>query len=100
MRRLTIIDTASQSTRFNVGAAVIVLTFNYNTVVDSWFVDLDINDVRQVTGRRVVLTTNIFPEIRSFILFVRNTSDNDEPIDYDALVSGNAFAYVIEPGDL
>ena len=100
MRRLTITDTASQVQRFNLGSQSIVVEVNFNTFVNGWFIDVSVNDVSRVSGRRVHQGVNIVPELAGFALVCRDTSDNDADIDYDALVSGSAFIYVIEPSDL
>lgn len=102
MRRIPIIDAASQRMGLVLNGRRITLTLTYNPTSERWNLDLAIDAVPVLHGRRIVLKTDLIAPFGLGIgaIFALGHGGADVPPDYDALVRGAVRLYHATADDL
>lgn len=100
MKRLPIVDTPRQNFTVRFDGHAYSLELVWNTVAAAFYLSIDVDGIRAVTGLRVTLGTDLFRGISSSVLIAINASDTDTPITYESLVLGDVRLYLISEQEL
>jgi len=95
MQRLSVIDAPRQSFSAVLNGKRVTIGLAFNVTAGRWMMDLAVNGVEVLRGRRIVTDTDLlFPfDLGIGAIFAADYEGGGAAPDYDALVSGRVRLY-------
>lgn len=102
MQTIPFVDAPLQTLAIVLNSRRCTLTFRWNKMIDRWSLDLDIDSVPALTGKRLVPYNDVLGPFDFDLggLFVGDYAGNGEAATYDAMVSGRLRLYHLTPAEM
>ena len=101
MRQIDVIDAPDQTLSLIGGGRRMTLRLRHNATEDRWALDLAVDGAWVLYGRKLVPDVDVIAGYGFGIGGLVATDEGPgEPVTYDALVTGSANLFYIEPDEL
>lgn len=93
------VDSPLQTLSMVLNSRRCTMTFRWNRIIDRWSIDLDVDSVPALTGKRLVPYADVLGPFDLDLggLYVGDYAGTGEGATYDAMVSGRLRLYYLTP---
>ena len=102
MQTIPFVDAVKQTCSIVLNGRRCTMCFTWNKMIDRWSMDLDIDAVPALKGRRLVPFNDLLGpfDLGLGAMFVGDYEGTGEPTTYDAMVSGRHRLYHLTPSEV